>query len=119
MTDAHERLLNALLGLSGRLVTFMGHVRARPGPVPDFFAMGTLTTAETNLTGVPEGDRVLIAIGDARISIVVADITDQRLASDAERVVAADHVGRDCGCYIVETGYSILLFQDSERHSGL
>jgi hypothetical protein len=118
MTE-HEKLLNALLGLSGRLVTFMGHVKARPGPVPDFFAIGTLSTADTNLTGVPEGDRVLVVIDNARITIVVADITDQRLARDAPAVVAADHVGRDCNCYIVETGYSILLFQDSERHSGL
>jgi hypothetical protein len=119
MTETHEQLLNGLLGLSGRIVTFMGHVKARPGPVPDFFAIGPLSTAETNLTGVPEGKRVLIAVGDARISIVVDDITSQGLASDDQPTVAADHVGRDCNCYIVETDYSILLFQDSERHGGL
>lgn len=112
-----DKLLPALLELSGQLVTFMGYVKAHPGAVADFFAVGELSTRETAMDGVPAGDRVLIAIGDARITIAVADITDQRLARDAELGVAEAHLGRVCRCYIIETGYSILLFQDSEHHS--
>lgn len=119
MNAEREKLLDALLELSGRLVTFTGYVKAHPGAVADFFAAGLLSTRETTLDGVPAGDRVLIAIGDARITIAVDDITEQHRARDAELGIAEPHLGRDCACYIVETGYSILLFQDSERHSGL
>ena len=119
MSAEHEKLLHALLELSGRLVTSTGYVKAHPGAVADFFAVGRLSTRETAMDGVPAGDRVLIAVGDARITIVVEDITEQQLARDAELGIAEAHLGRDCACYIVETGYSILLFQDSERHSGL
>lgn len=115
--EGHEKLLHALLELSGELVTFMGYVKAHPGAVADFFAVGLLSTRETTMDGVPAGDRVLIAVGDARITVAVDDITDQRLARDAELGIAMPHIRRDCRCYIVETAYSILLFQDSEHHA--
>jgi hypothetical protein len=117
VVSTHETLLNALLDLSGRLVTFMGYVKAHPGAVADFFAVGLLSTRETSMAGVPAGDRVLISVGDAKIPIVVDDIVEQRLARDAELGIAEAHLGRGCSCYIVETRYSILLFQDSEHHA--
>ena len=101
----HADLLASLLPLAGRLVHFELHVdmsREAPAAV---IAIGILSTAETNMPGVPEGERVLVKVGDARAVITCA----------AVRAIDSVH-GPDCPCFGVVAPPVLYVFMDAGAH---
>jgi hypothetical protein len=109
MPDHYTRVLELLLPLSGRLVHFELHTDMHVDAPASLIAVGLLATAETNMPGVPEGERVLIKIGDdgPRVVITVADITS----------IETDRLhGPDCPCFGVVTSHASFVFMDAGAH---
>jgi hypothetical protein len=115
-----ESILEALHPLAGKLVHFDMHLNNEIELPAAVVAVGVMATAETNLEGVREGERVVVTLKDGE-----PEATATRHVPVGTSVVLScaqiQHIhslhSRECGCVAFHSVWASYAFMDSEAHA--